>query len=86
MNKFVLSKCEHYFSRLSHSIAEQIIYMDNFARSAQNEISNRDRLLTMIDIHADNMHYINDILIIKNVELVSFLCNNLTSVLLFILT
>lgn len=71
MNKFVLNKSEQYFVQLSHFIAKQIIDMDNFARSAQNEISNRERLLTMIDIHVDNMYYINDILLIKNNKLVS---------------
>lgn len=51
-------------------MAEHIIEMDIFARSAQNEPSNRDRLVTMMDKHLDQMHYVNDILMIKNMELV----------------
>lgn len=51
--------------------------MDTFARSAQNESTNRDRLSTMIDTHLDFMHYVNDILMIKNAELSSLLSNSL---------
>ena len=71
MLKFVLSRAQDYFTKLTVSIAQQIIEMDTFARSAQNEATNRERLLTMIDTHLDYMHYANDILTIKNEELVT---------------
>jgi hypothetical protein len=70
MMKFVLSCAQEYFTGLAREIAQQTIEMDTFARSAQNELTNRERLLTMIDNHLDAMHYINDILTIKNEELV----------------
>lgn len=71
MNNLVLNRSKQYFVQISYSIVNQIIDMDNFARSAQNEPFNREKLANMIDIHVDNMHYINDILLIKNHELVS---------------
>lgn len=76
MMKFVVSRAQDYFSKLAKQIAQQVIEMDTFARSAQNEATNRDRLLNMIDNHLDHMHYVNDVLSIKNEELVScaFFC------------
>lgn len=71
MLKFVLSRAQDYFTKLAKEVAQQTIEMDTFARSAQNEVTNRDRLMTMIDSHLDLMHYVNDILTIKNEELVS---------------
>lgn len=68
--KFVLSHAQDYFKKMAKEIAQQTIEMDTFARSAQNEATNRERLLTMIDTHLDFMHYVNDILTIKNEELV----------------
>ena len=55
--------------------------MDTFARSAQNEATNRDRLRDMIDLHLDSLMYINDILSIENVDLVSRRARKLASVL-----
>lgn len=76
----MLNRCERYFNQLAKTVSEQVIEMDVFARSAQNEASNRERLLTMVDAHLDNMHYVNDILSVGNKELVSLLmflfCNS----------
>lgn len=77
MIKFVLSRAQDYFTKLGKETAQQTIEMDTFSRSAQNEQTNRDRLSNMIDTHLDSMHYINDILMIKNEELVSFSHQNL---------
>uniref|UniRef100_A0A915EA78 FPL domain-containing protein n=1 Tax=Ditylenchus dipsaci TaxID=166011 RepID=A0A915EA78_9BILA len=77
MSKFVLNRSKDYFSFVSKGVAEQVIEMDVFARSAQNEASNRNTLLNMIDAHLDNMHYVNDILMIGNIELNALLLNGL---------
>lgn len=71
MNKFLLPKSEFYFKKVAKDMAVHVIEMDIFARSAQNENSNRERLITMIDKHLDQMHYVNDILMIKHIELVT---------------
>lgn len=71
MNKFLLPKSEFYFKKVAKDMAIHVIEMDIFARSAQNENSNRERLITMIDKHLDQMHYVNDILMIKHIELVT---------------
>ena len=71
MNKFVLQCSDNYFNRVCFGVAEQIVEMDVFARSAQSEPTNRDRLVGMIDAHLDHMHYLNDILMINHTELVS---------------
>lgn len=70
MIKYVVSRAQDYFAKLVRLISHQIIEMDTFARSAENEGSNRDRLMNMIDNFLDNMHYVNDVLMIKNDELV----------------
>lgn len=72
MLKFVVAKSNDYFKQLCITMAKQVIEMDTFVRSAENESSNRDRLLNMIDVFLDNIHYINDIYVIKNEALV---CN-----------
>lgn len=70
MNKFLLPKSEVYFKKIAKHMAEHVIEMDIFARSAQNKNFNREKLGTMIDKHLDQMHYVNDILMIKHEELV----------------
>lgn len=69
VQKFLVDKSSAYFSNVCEGIAAQIIEMDTFARSAQNEASNRSRLMGMIDEHLDHLHYINDILEIGNAQL-----------------
>uniref|UniRef100_A0A914C4R6 FPL domain-containing protein n=1 Tax=Acrobeloides nanus TaxID=290746 RepID=A0A914C4R6_9BILA len=77
MLKFVVAKSKEHFAQLCTAVAHQLIEMDTFVRSAENETSNRDRLLNMIDIHLDYMHYINDIYAIQNTDLNSHLSNAL---------
>ncbi|CAK5077018.1 unnamed protein product [Meloidogyne enterolobii] len=69
LHKFVITHSRDYFNNVCQEIAHQIIEMDTFARSAQNEASNRSRLSQYIDVHIDNLHYLNDILVIGNSEL-----------------
>ncbi|KAI6188018.1 FPL domain-containing protein [Aphelenchoides besseyi] len=76
--KFVVSRAQDYFTLLAKEIARQNVEMDTFARSAQNELTNRERLLNMIDIHLDNMHYLNDILLVQNEELNALLVNSIS--------
>ncbi|KAI6241474.1 FPL domain-containing protein [Aphelenchoides fujianensis] len=78
MLKFVVSRAQDYFTLLAKEIARQTIEMDTFARSAQNELTNRDRLLNMIDLHLDHIHYLNDILLVKNEELNALLVNSIS--------
>ncbi|CAD5222270.1 unnamed protein product [Bursaphelenchus xylophilus] len=77
MMKFVTSRAQDYFGKLAKVVAKQVIEMDTFARSALNETSNRDRLMSMIDNHLDNVHYINDVLMIQKEELNSLLINSI---------
>lgn len=65
MRRFVRAHSRVYFCALSDCIARQSIEIDHFARSAENESSNRKRLDAMIDDYLDYMHYLNDILLIK---------------------
>lgn len=65
MRNFVRAHSRVYFCALSDFIAKQSIEIDHFARSAENESSNRKRLDIMIDDYLDDMHYLNDILLIK---------------------
>nr|CAD2178867.1 unnamed protein product [Meloidogyne enterolobii] len=69
LHKFVITHSRDYFNNVCQEIAHQIIEMDTFARSAQNEASNRSRLSQYIDVHIDNLHYLNDILVIGNSDL-----------------
>lgn len=70
MLNFVVSRARDYFTVLAKDLARQTIEMDTFARSAQNEATNRDRLRDMIDLHLDSLTYINDVLSIMNDDLV----------------
>lgn len=65
MRRFVCAHSRAYFCTLNDLIAKHSIEIDHFARSAENESSNRDRLDTMIDDYLDHIHYLNDILLIK---------------------
>uniref|UniRef100_A0A915PBD4 FPL domain-containing protein n=1 Tax=Meloidogyne floridensis TaxID=298350 RepID=A0A915PBD4_9BILA len=49
LHKFVITHSRDYFNNVCQEIAHQIIEMDTFARSAQNEASNRSRLSQYID-------------------------------------
>ncbi|KAL7078231.1 hypothetical protein ACQ4LE_002404 [Meloidogyne hapla] len=69
LHKFVIKHSRDYFNNVCQEIAHHIIEMDTFARSAQNEASNRSRLSQYIDVHIDNLHYLNDILVIGNSDL-----------------
>uniref|UniRef100_A0A0R3RPE1 FPL domain-containing protein n=1 Tax=Elaeophora elaphi TaxID=1147741 RepID=A0A0R3RPE1_9BILA len=69
MRSFVRAHSRVYFCALSDSIARQSIEIDHFARSAENEYSNRKRLDAMIDDYLDYMHYLSDILLIKDEKL-----------------
>lgn len=71
LSKYVHAHSQKYFDKVCTEIAFQIIDMDTFARSAQNEQSNRTRLSTMMDMHLDNIHYLNDILMVGNENLVT---------------
>ncbi|KAK0418158.1 hypothetical protein QR680_013405 [Steinernema hermaphroditum] len=64
MRKFIVSRSGDYFQKVVDVVADQVIEMDIFARSAENEASNRNRLNDMVAEHLDNMHYLNDILMI----------------------
>ncbi|TKR67801.1 hypothetical protein L596_023894 [Steinernema carpocapsae] len=76
MRKFIVSKSGRYFHEIVDLVADQAIEMDIFARSAENEASNRDRLNDMIAEHLDNMHYLNDILMIEFTDLNVLLTNS----------
>ncbi|EJD74676.1 hypothetical protein LOAG_18040 [Loa loa] len=69
MRSFVRAHSRVYFCALSDFIARQSIEIDHFARSAENESSNRKRLDAMIDDYLDYMHYLNDILLVKDEKL-----------------
>lgn len=73
LSKFVIKHSDKYFDIVCSDIANQIIEMDTFARSAQNEQTNRSNLMTMMDVHLDGIHYLNDILSIGNENLVQFI-------------
>ncbi|CAG9531694.1 unnamed protein product [Cercopithifilaria johnstoni] len=73
MRSFVHAHSRVYFCALSDSIARQSIEIDHFIRSAENESSNRKRLDAMIDDYLDYMHYLNDVLLIKDEKLSSVL-------------
>ncbi|KAM3723746.1 Protein CLEC16A [Dirofilaria immitis] len=73
MRKFIHAHSRVYFCALGDFIARQSIEIDHFARSAENESSNRKRLDAMIDDYLDYMHYLNDILLIKDGELSALL-------------
>lgn len=70
VQKFVINRSQDYFNRVAKELAQHIIDMDVFARSAQNESSNRDRLIDMTETFIDYVHYVNDILMIGKEELV----------------
>ncbi|KAL3090237.1 hypothetical protein niasHS_006689 [Heterodera schachtii] len=76
LEKYVLSHSQKYFDKMCSEIACQIVEMDTFARSAQNEQSNRTRLMTMMDVHLDNVHYLNDIFMIGNEHLNALLVDS----------
>ncbi|KAK6101902.1 hypothetical protein QQG55_6390 [Brugia pahangi] len=69
MRSFVRAHSRAYFCALSDFIARQSIEIDHFVRSAENESSNRKKLDAMIDDYLDYMHYLNDILLIKDEKL-----------------
>ncbi|KAL4002838.1 hypothetical protein ACH3XW_5120 [Acanthocheilonema viteae] len=69
MRSYVRAHSRVYFCALSDFIARQSIEIDHFARSAENESSNRKKLDSMIDDYLDYMHYLNDILLIKDEKL-----------------
>ncbi|OZC11612.1 hypothetical protein X798_01473 [Onchocerca flexuosa] len=69
MRKFVHAHSRVYFCALSDFIARQSIEIDHFARSAENESSNRKRLDAMIDDYLDYIHYLSDILLIRDEKL-----------------
>ncbi|VDK85525.1 unnamed protein product [Litomosoides sigmodontis] len=73
MRSFVRAHSRVYFCSLSDFIARQSIEIDHFARSAENECNNRKRLDAMIDDYLDYMHYLNDILLIKDEKISSVL-------------
>uniref|UniRef100_A0A914RZW6 CLEC16A/TT9 C-terminal domain-containing protein n=1 Tax=Parascaris equorum TaxID=6256 RepID=A0A914RZW6_PAREQ len=47
--------------------------IDQFARSAENEASNRDRLADLVGEHLDHIHYLNDIFLIQDDRLSAML-------------
>ncbi|KAH7731494.1 hypothetical protein AAVH_00392 [Aphelenchoides avenae] len=69
VQKFVINRSQDYFNRVAKELAQHIIDMDVFARSAQNESSNRDRLSDMMETFIDYVHYVNDILMLAKEEL-----------------
>uniref|UniRef100_A0A183BRV1 FPL domain-containing protein n=1 Tax=Globodera pallida TaxID=36090 RepID=A0A183BRV1_GLOPA len=77
LEKYVLSNSQKYFDKVCMKVATQIVDMDIFARSAQNEQSNRSRLMTMMDMHLDNIHYLNDILMTDNEHLNTLLIESI---------
>uniref|UniRef100_A0AC35TX68 FPL domain-containing protein n=1 Tax=Rhabditophanes sp. KR3021 TaxID=114890 RepID=A0AC35TX68_9BILA len=73
MLKFVVKQSFDYFSKICDIIAEKAIDMDVFIRSAENEESNRTRLLDMMHLYMDYCHYLNDIFDLKIPEITKFL-------------
>lgn len=71
MRNFVRARSRGYFCAINDLIAGQSIEIDHFARSAENESSNRERLSCNIDDFLDQLLYINDILLIKVIFLMN---------------
>lgn len=69
MRKFVRAKSRDYLSSVVDLTATHVVDVDHFARSAENEGSNRDRLADLIGEHLDHIHYLNDMFLIKDEQL-----------------
>ncbi|VDK51068.1 unnamed protein product [Anisakis simplex] len=69
MRTFVRNKSRDYFCAVVDLTAFHSIDIDQFARSAENESSNRDRLCDLICENLDHIHYLNDIFLIKDEHL-----------------
>lgn len=67
---FVHGQMKDFFPVMMHSIVDKVVRMDTFIRSAQNEISNQDRLASMIDEQIGYLTYFADIFAINSKELV----------------
>ncbi|MFH4974493.1 hypothetical protein AB6A40_001202 [Gnathostoma spinigerum] len=73
MRAFVRSRSREYFCSLVDMTVYESVSMDQFARSAENEASNRDRLSDFITEELDHIHYFNDIFLIKDRKLTKLL-------------
>lgn len=66
MRAFVRMNSRDYFCSVVDSTVSHAIDTDHFARSAENEASNRSKLDDLISEHLDHVHYLNDIFLIKD--------------------
>ncbi|KHN75959.1 Uncharacterized protein gop-1 [Toxocara canis] len=73
MRAFVRSCSRDYLCAVVDLTALHSIDIDQFARSAENEASNRDRLTDLVGEHLDHIHYLNDIFLINDEHLSAML-------------
>uniref|UniRef100_F1KUF8 Uncharacterized protein n=1 Tax=Ascaris suum TaxID=6253 RepID=F1KUF8_ASCSU len=73
MRAFVRSCSRDYFCAVVDLTTSHSVDIDQFARSAENEASNRDRLADLVGEHLDHIHYLNDIFLIQDDHLSAML-------------
>lgn len=66
MRPFVRLNSRDYFCLVVDNTASHAVEIDRFARSAENEATNRSRLDDLIGEHLDHIHYLNDIFLVKD--------------------
>lgn len=66
MRAFVRLNSRDYFCSMVDNIVSHAVEIDHFARSAENEPSNCNRLDDLISEHLDHIHYLNDIYLVKD--------------------
>ncbi|KAE9555667.1 hypothetical protein FO519_001138 [Halicephalobus sp. NKZ332] len=82
VQKFVHNQMKDFFPLMMHSIVDKIVRMDTFIRSAQNEISNQDRLSSMIDEQIGFLNYFSDIFATNSKKLTELLLDCFVSMVL----
>ncbi|VDD91083.1 unnamed protein product [Enterobius vermicularis] len=66
MHAFIRLNSRDYFCSVVDNTASHAVDIDHFARSAENEATNRSRLDDLISEHLDHIHYLNDIFLVKD--------------------
>lgn len=83
MHAFIRLNSRDYFCSVVDNTASHAVDIDHFARSAENEATNRSRLDDLISEHLDHIHYLNDIFLVKvsfnvinlNVDFLAIFCS-----------
>uniref|UniRef100_A0A7E4ZSZ0 FPL domain-containing protein n=1 Tax=Panagrellus redivivus TaxID=6233 RepID=A0A7E4ZSZ0_PANRE len=79
VQKFAVEQLKLFLPQLMQSIVDQVVRMDTFIRSAQNESSNQDRLAGMIDEQIGYLNYFGDIFAAQSTELSAVLRESFVS-------